>query len=104
MAVTHNGTVRRLLRGDRSLAAPPDPLAAAGAVLASILRVYSVSYAMTPAPGSPRPTPQHRYPHAGDDAIARAWLAACAPVAAWRQRRRVQVVFHAPWPRCAGTS
>ena len=53
VGVTHGGTVRCLLRGDRSLAAPQDALAAAGAVLASIPRVYAVWYAVTPAPGSP---------------------------------------------------
>ena len=96
VGVTHGGTARCLLRGDRSLAAPPDPLVAAGAVLASIPRVYAVRYAVTPALGPPQPPPQHRYPRAGENAHARAWLAVRALVEAWRQRRRVQVVFHAP--------
>ena len=39
--------------GDRSLATPPDPHAAAGAVLASIHWVYAVWYAATHAPGHP---------------------------------------------------
>ena len=84
VGVTHSGTVRCLLRGDGSRAAPPDPHAAAGAVLASILRVYAVWYAVTPAPGSPQPPPQHRYTCAGYDAHARAWLANRALVEAWR--------------------
>ena len=96
VGVTHGGTVRCLSRGDRSLAAPPDPHAAAGAVLASIPRVYAVWYAVMPAPGSPQPPSQRQYPRAGDDATVRAWLAAHALVEAWRQRRRLQVAFHAP--------
>ena len=76
--------MRCLSRGDRSLAAPPDPHAAAGAVLASIPRVHAVWYAVMPATGSPQPPPQHRYPCAGDRATARAWLAARALVEAWR--------------------
>ena len=73
-----------------------DPHAAAGAVLASIPRVYAVWYAVLPAPGSPQPSPHHQYPRAGDDATVRAWLAARALVHAWRQRRGVQGAFHAP--------
>ena len=41
-------------------------------------------------------TPAAPVPRVGDDAHARAWLAARALVEAWRQRRRVQVMFHAP--------
>ena len=86
VGVTHDGTVKCLSRGDRSLAAPPDLHAATGAVLASIPRVYAVWYVVLPAPGSPQLPPQRQYPPAGDDATARAW----------RLRRRVQVAFHAP--------
>ena len=53
MGVTHDGTVRCLSRGNRTLATPPDLHAATGAVLASIPRVYAVWYAVVPAPGSP---------------------------------------------------
>ena len=96
VGITHGGTVRCLLRGDRPLAPPQDPLAAAGAVLASIPRVYAVWYLVTPAPGAPQPPPHYQYPRAGGDTHARAWLAVRALVEAWRRRRRVQVVFHAP--------
>ena len=48
---THDGTVRCLSRGDKSLAAPRDPHAATGGVLASIPRVYAVWYAVLPTPG-----------------------------------------------------
>ena len=66
VGVTHSGTVRCLLRGDKSLAAPKDPFVAAGAVLASIPRVYAVWYAVTPAPGSPQPPPRGgRRPRSG---------------------------------------
>ena len=93
---THDGTILCLSRGNRPLAMPPDPCAAAGEVLASIPRVCAVWYAVLPAPEAPLLPMQHQYPHAGDDAAARAWLAARKLVRAWRQRRRVQVVFHAP--------
>ena len=96
VGVSHNGTVRCLLRGDKSLGAPPDPLAAAGAVLAYVMRVYAVWYAVMPALGSPQPPPNHRDPRVVNDPNARERLAARALVEAWRQRRRVQVVFHAP--------
>ena len=72
MGVTYDGTVRCLSRGDRPLAAPPDLYAVAGAVLASIPRVYAVWYAVLPAPGPPLLPPQHQYPRAGDAATARA--------------------------------
>ena len=65
MGVTHDGTVRCLSRGDRSLATPPDLHAGTGAVLAAIPRVYAVWYAMLPAPGSPPLPPQHQYPRPG---------------------------------------
>ena len=96
MGVTHDGTVRCLSRGDRSLATPPDLHAATGAVLASIPRVYAVWYAVLPAPGSPPLPPQHPYPRAGDDATTQAWLAARELVRAGWQRRRVQVAFRVP--------
>ena len=96
VGITHGGTIRCLLRGDRPLAPPQDPLAAAGAVLASIPRVFAVWYAVMPAPEAPQPPPQHRYPRTGGDAHTRAWLAVRELVEAWRQRRKVQVVFHAP--------
>ena len=90
--VTHDSTILCLSRGNWPLAMPPNKYAAAGAVLASIPRVYAV----LPAPGAPPLPPQHQYPRAGEDATERAWLAARELVQAWRQRRRVQVVFHAP--------
>ena len=65
-------------------------------VLASTPRVYAVWYAVLPAPGAPPLPPLHQYPRMWDDATARAWLAVRELVRAWRQRRRVQVVFHAP--------
>ena len=77
-----------LLRGDRPLAPPWDPHAAAAAGLASIPRLYALCYAVLPAP------PQH--PCAGGDAHARAWLVVRVLVAAWRWRRGMQVVFQAP--------
>ena len=51
--ITHGGTIRCLSRGNRPLATPPDQYAAAGAVLASIPKVYAVWYAVLPAPGTP---------------------------------------------------
>ena len=72
VGITHGGTIRCLLRGDSPLAPPRDPLAAAAAVVASIPRVYTVWYAVMPAPEAPRPPPQHRYPRPGGDAHARA--------------------------------
>ena len=96
VGVTHDGTVRCLSRGDRSLAMPPDLCAATGAALASIPWVYAVWYAVLPAPGSPQQPPQRQYPRAGDDATTQVWLAARALEQAWRQRRRVLVAFHAP--------
>ena len=96
VGVTHDGTVRCLSRGDRSLATPPDQHAATGAVLASIPKVYAVWYAGLPAPGSPPQPSQHQYPRAGDDATARAWLAARELVLVWWQHRRAQVAFRAP--------
>ena len=95
VGITHGGSIRCLPRGDRPLAPPKDPHAAA-AVLASIPRVYAVWYAVLPAPGAPQPPPQHHYSRAEGDAHARAWLAVRELVAAWRRRRGVQVVFHAP--------
>ena len=53
VGVTQDGTVRCLSRGDKPLATPPDLYAAAGAVPASIPRVYAMWYAVLPAPGSP---------------------------------------------------
>ena len=53
VGVTHDGAVRCLSRANRPLATPPDLYVEAGAVLASILRVYAVWYAVLPAPGSP---------------------------------------------------
>ena len=96
VGVTHDSTIRCLSLGNRPLAAPPDQYAAAGAVLASIPRFYAVWYAVLAAPGAPPLPQQHQYPCAGDDATARAWLAARKLVQACRERRRVQVVFHAP--------
>ena len=89
--------------GRHALAPPRDPLAAAGEVLASIPWVLAVWYAVMLAPEAPQPPPQHGYPRAGGDAHGWAWLAVRELVAAWRRRRRVQVVFHAPSPRCAVT-
>ena len=65
VGITHGGTIRCLLRGNRPLAPPRDPLAAAGAVLASIPRVFAVWYAMMPAPEAPQPPSQHRDPPRG---------------------------------------
>ena len=96
VGITHGGSIRCLLRGDRPLAPPRDPHVAAAIVLASIPRVFAVWYAVLPAPGAPQPPPQHQYSRAGGDAHARAWLAVRELVAAWRRRRGVQVVFHAP--------
>ena len=79
VGVTHGGTVKCLSRGDRSLAAPPDPHAAAGAVVASIPRVYAVWYAVMPVPGSRRPhstsTPARGTtpPHRRDSRPAHSW-------------------------------
>ena len=94
VGITHDGSVRCLLRGVRPLAPPRDARAAAAEVLASTPRVYAVWYAVLPAPGTPQPPPQH--PRAESDAHARAWLAIRELVAAWRRRRRVQVVFETP--------
>ena len=96
VGITHGGSIWCLLRGDRPLAPPRDPRAATAAVLASIPRVFAVWYAVLPAPGAPQPPPQHQYSRAGGDAHARAWLTVRELVAAWRRRRGVQVVFHAP--------
>ena len=89
MGITHGGSIRCLLRGDRPLAPPRDKHVAAAAVLASIPRVYAVSYTVLPAL-------QHHYSRAGRDTEAGAWLAVCELATAWRRRRGVQVVFHAP--------
>ena len=94
VGITHDGSVRCLLRGVRPFAPPRDARAAAAEVLASTPRVYAVWYAVLPAPGAPQPPPQH--PRAESDAHARAWLAIRELVAAWRWRRRVQVVFETP--------
>ena len=51
VGVTHDGTLLCLLRGNRSLAMPPDQYAAACAVLTSIPRVYALWYAVLLAPG-----------------------------------------------------
>ena len=51
-------------------------------------------YAVLPAQGGPQLPPQHQYPRAGEDATGRAWFPTRETVWAWRQRRRVQVVFH----------
>ena len=96
MGITHVGSIRSLLRGDRPLAPPRDPRAAAAAVLACIPWVFAVWYSVLPAPGAQQPPPQHQYTRAGCDAHARAWLAVRELVAAWRRRRGVQVVFHTP--------
>ena len=96
VGITHGGTIRCLLRGNRPLAPPRDPHVAAVTVWASIPRVFAVWYAVMPAPGVPQPPPQHQYPRGASDAHAGAWLAVRKLVAAWRRRRRVQVVFHAP--------
>ena len=82
VGITHVGTIRCLLRGDRPLAPPRDPHAAAVAVLASISRVFAVWYAVMPAPRAPEPAPQHQYSRAGGDTHARAWLAVRELVAA----------------------
>ena len=42
VGITHGGSIRCLLRGDRPLAPPRDPHAAAAAVLASITWVYAM--------------------------------------------------------------
>ena len=68
---THDGTVRCLSRGNLPLAIPPYPYAAASEVLASIPRVYTVWYAVLPAPGVPPQPLQDQYPCAGDDATVR---------------------------------
>ena len=94
--ISHGATVRCLVRGGRPLAPPRDPLAAAGAVRASVLRVYVVWYAVLPGPEAPQPAPQRRYPWAGGNAHARAWLAVHKLVEVWRRHRGVVVVFHLP--------
>ena len=104
VGITQGGTIRCLLRGDRPLAPPRDPLAAAGAVLASVPRLFAVWYAVLPAPEAPQPPPQCRYPRAagdahtrawaGGDAHARVWLAARELVEAWRRRRGVYGMQH----------
>ena len=98
VGVTRDGTILCLFWGNRRLAMPGNQYAAAGAVLASISRVYAVWYAVSPTLGAPLLPPQHRYPRAGEYATARAWLAARELVWASRQRRRVRVVFHTPDP------
>ena len=55
-----------------------------GTLLASILRVYTVWYAVFPARGAPTLLPQHQSPRAGDDAMALAWLVARKLVRAWQ--------------------
>ena len=96
VGITHGGSIRCLLWGDRPLALPRDPHAAAAAMLASILRVYAVWYAVLPSPEAPQPPPQHKYPRAEGDAHAPAWLAVRELVAAWRRCRGLPVVFQAP--------
>ena len=82
--------------GRKPLAPPRDPHAGAVAMLASFSQVFAMWYAVMQALGAPQPPPQQRYPCAGGDVHARAWLALYEHVAAWRRCRRVQVVFHVP--------
>ena len=96
MGVTHDGILWCLLRGKRSMAMPPDPYAAASAVLHSVPRVYAMWYAVLPALGEPQLHPQHQYPRVGQEATAQAWFTALELVRAWRLHRGVQVVFHVP--------
>ena len=101
VGITHDGSVRCLLRGVRPLAPPKDARAAAAEVLAFTPRLYAVWHAVLPAPGAPQQPPQRPPPKS--DAHARAWLAIRELVAAWRRRRGVQVVFETPLPRSAAT-
>ena len=89
VGVTHEGALLCLLQGNRSLAMPPDQCAAARAVLTSVPRVCAVWYAVLLGQGGPQLHPQHQYPHAGEGATREL-------MRAWRQRRRVQVLFHTP--------
>ena len=96
VGVTHHGTILCLFRGNRPLAMPLELYVAAGAVLALISKVYAVWYVVLPAPGAPPRPLQHQYPRAGEDATARAWLAARKLVWAWPKHRKVHAVLHAP--------
>ena len=53
VGITRGGTIWCLLRDDKPLAPAFDPHAATVAVLASIPRVFTVWYALMPAPGAP---------------------------------------------------
>ena len=78
LSITHNGAVRCLLQGDRPLALPRDVVAAAGAVLASIPRVYAVWYVVTPAPP---PSPSNPAPPRGPGLAPRGVGATAQPAA-----------------------
>ena len=103
VGITHGGTITCLLWGYRPLAPPRELLAAAGAVSASVPRVFAVWYAVLPAPEAPEPPPRRRYPLAGGDTHAWAWAGVRELVEAWRRGHGVKVVFPAPGPRCADT-
>ena len=94
VGITHDGSVRCLLRGVRPLAPPKDARAAAAEVLASTPRVYAVWYAVLPAPGAPQQPPQHPRSGVARDPRARGGVAA-APRGAGRVRNALtQVCGH----------
>ena len=98
VGVTHDGSILCLSRGNQPLAMPPGQYAAGVAVLASIS-----GYTMYGMLGClPRGRPCCLCSISTPHATARSCLVARELVRAWRQRHRLQVVFHAPSPRCAG--